>query len=469
MKYGLLFLLIGLVSPNIHAQFFPESFSYQAVLRDEGGNILPDNALNVRITLIWDAFGQLNEIYSETHQTTTNEFGLFNLAVGTGISGEGLVPNFADIPWENGYELKVDIDTGNGYVELGREVIKAAPYSMYSKGNWGLNGNIGTSPATNFIGTTDNASLVFRTNNVPQMALSSAGNLAMGHEFPAVDLDIKNSNGSFANIRLSHSYSPFHASISLVNQRLMLTHNGDESEFEISVGNGRFVMETDGKIGIMTPVPFSTLHVEDGTDVSLMEDLGGYLILGAINGPNITQDTNEIIARNDGQAATLFLNTEDGAVVINQNTTPPYDFYVFGTAAKPGGGSWATYSDANLKKDIKAFDVGLETLLKVNPVNFKYIPEFAPDPQTEYVGIIAQELAQIAPFMVQSAPTSFEDGHSEDFLSVDPSAFTYMLINAVKELHSQNEELKKQVEVQDKNFHYLLNEIQNLKSILESK
>jgi chaperonin cofactor prefoldin len=44
-----------------------------------------------------------------------------------------------------------------------------------------------------------------------------------------------------------------------------------------------------------------------------------------------------------------------------------------------------------------------------------------------------------------------------------------MLINAVKELHSQNEELKKQVEVQDKNFHYLLNEIQNLKSILESK
>ena len=46
---------------------------------------------------------------------------------------------------------------------------------------WGVNGNSGTNTPANFLGTTDNASLAFRTNNVQRMYIDSAtGNVGIG-------------------------------------------------------------------------------------------------------------------------------------------------------------------------------------------------------------------------------------------------------------------------------------------------
>jgi hypothetical protein len=59
----------------------------------------------------------------------------------------------------------------------------------------------------------------------------------------------------------------------------------------------------------------------------------------------------------------------------------------------------------------------------------------------------AKDLQKIVPFMVQSAPTELEDGQTEDYLSVDPSAFTYMLINAVKEMNATMESMDLQMDV----------------------
>jgi hypothetical protein len=48
-------------------------------------------------------------------------------------------------------------------------------------GAWGLLGNLGTNPTTNFIGTTDNQDLAFRTNNQPRMRLGKNGHIALGN------------------------------------------------------------------------------------------------------------------------------------------------------------------------------------------------------------------------------------------------------------------------------------------------
>jgi len=50
---------------------------------------------------------------------------------------------------------------------------------------------------------------------------------------------------------------------------------------------------------------------------------------------------------------------------------------------------------------------------------------------------LAQELKKIAPYMVTAV-----DMDGGEYLQVDNSAMTYLLINAVKELHSENRELK---------------------------
>ena len=77
---------------------------------------------------------------------------------------------------------------------------------------WLTLGNTGTNPATHFIGTTDNTSLVFRTNNIERMRLHSSGQLSIGDNTPGGKLDVHQENnndvarfityGSTNNIRL---------------------------------------------------------------------------------------------------------------------------------------------------------------------------------------------------------------------------------------------------------------------------
>ena len=59
-------------------------------------------------------------------------------------------------------------------------IVKKAPYSSLTGSFWGLTGNSGTNYATNFLGTTDNVSLRFRTNNTEQMIIDSAGRVGIG-------------------------------------------------------------------------------------------------------------------------------------------------------------------------------------------------------------------------------------------------------------------------------------------------
>jgi hypothetical protein len=47
-------------------------------------------------------------------------------------------------------------------------------------GGWSYFGNAGTNSGINFIGTTDTAQLVFRTNNTPKMTIFSSGGVGIG-------------------------------------------------------------------------------------------------------------------------------------------------------------------------------------------------------------------------------------------------------------------------------------------------
>ncbi len=49
---------------------------------------------------------------------------------------------------------------------------------------WSLTGNAGTTPATNFIGTTDAQDLVFRTNNIERMRVTPGGNVGINFPTP---------------------------------------------------------------------------------------------------------------------------------------------------------------------------------------------------------------------------------------------------------------------------------------------
>ena len=121
-------------------------------------------------------------------------------------------------------------------------------------------------------------------------------------------------------------------------------------------------------------------------------------------------------------------------------TTPASKLEVNGTAAKPGGGTWDATSDSRLKQSIQPYSDGLPTLLKIKPVKFHYNEKSGYDTKPEYVGVIAQDLLETAPYMVGT----FER-NNEQYFSVNNSAMTYMLINAVKELTAKVQQLESEV------------------------
>jgi hypothetical protein len=156
---------------------------------------------------------------------------------------------------------------------------------------------------------------------------------------------------------------------------------------------------------------------------------------------------------------------EDGNIMIGTGT-PTEALSVNGDAAKVGGGTWATFSDKRLKKDVKSFDDGLDEILRINPVWFKYNGKAGiSNTEKSFVGIIAQEMSEIAPYTVKEVNVTtypeielknadgditieqdYSKPTSENVLTFDPNAITYMLVNAIQEQQSiiddQNDRLK---------------------------
>lgn len=108
-----------------------ESFHYQAVARDAEGNPLSEKDIGIRLSILPES-ETADAVYVETHQVTTNPFGLVTLVVGEGDASEG---DFMMINWgSSSYYMKVEIDLqdGNGYVNMGASRILSVPYALHA-------------------------------------------------------------------------------------------------------------------------------------------------------------------------------------------------------------------------------------------------------------------------------------------------------------------------------------------------
>ncbi|MBL7766826.1 MAG: tail fiber domain-containing protein [Chitinophagaceae bacterium] len=244
------------------------------------------------------------------------------------------------------------------------------------------------------------------------------------------------------------------------------------------------IKNTTGNVGIGTTTPMNALDIAGGLAVgssysgTYAAPSNGAIIQGIVGigttTPSFTLDVNGAIrlsqtpnlaGGNVGVGSLPYSNVklyvesnQDYGVSILAPTSPGAALYVDGIAAKPGGGSWTVASDARLKNDVKKYSEGLSSLMKINPVKYHYNAESGLNTNIEYVGVIAQELQQVAPYMVGTFKSL--KGQKE-YLNVDNSAMTYMLINAVKEQQAQ-------IESKDKKLEDLQVQINELKDLIKT-
>lgn len=195
-----------------------------------------------------------------------------------------------------------------------------------------------------------------------------------------------------------------------------------------SVNGNNIYSNNSGNVGIGTSNPLSKLQVKGDVILSDTSDnTSGNVTIGA----SINNYKNSKLYVKSTLTYGVFI---EAPTVSQWGLYVNGSLYVNGTAAKPGSSTWTVISDERLKSNIKPYTEGLEQVMKINPIKYHYNSESGFDTKNEYIGVVAQQIEKIAPYMVGKFKRDFD---KKEFLNVDNGAMTYMLINAVKELKAE--------------------------------
>lgn len=169
--------------------------------------------------------------------------------------------------------------------------------SAVAAGTWNLTGNAVTNPASNFVGTTDNQHLVFRTNNVERVRILSNGRVGIGTNSPNQTLEVNGvtsmgAPGSVYGYRLGNAAGPHfptlgfnsHGATYLAGSAgyggILQFQNGDGKLIYYTgtnvaagaahVNTPRFAIVSNGNVGIGTTNPISKLEIaaQDGLAIT---------------------------------------------------------------------------------------------------------------------------------------------------------------------------------------------------------
>jgi len=287
----------------------------------------------------------------------------------------------------------------------------------------------------------------------------SGGNVGFGTATPVVEAHI--ADGDTPTLRLeqngANGWTPQTWDIAGNETNFFIrdVNNGSKLPFKIKPGapDNSFFVAANGNIGLGTANPSDALEVQNG-DVYVkngflgvnvdptvaLHVVGNAIIEGnpVIKGTTTFRgDETHFLTGNATWFNTTFmpffhLDPANSRVGIGTNMPGHQLELTVDDAAKPNGGMWTAASDRRLKTNIKDFNIGLDAILKIRPVSYNYNGKLNMPTEKEFVGVIAQEMREVAPFTVIKLKKEAPAGE-EDYLAVDGTPITYMMINAIQE------------------------------------
>ena len=300
MTNKFLILFIALICLSLHSTAqVPNKFNYQGVVRNASGVPVSNQAIQLRLSIL-DVSATGTVIYQERHTTTTNQFGLYTVAIGTGTVLSG---NFSAINWGiNDKYIKTELSTNNGttFSLLGTTQLLSVPYALYAaSGNPGPQGPQG---ATGPTGT-----------NGPQGPIGSTG--ATGAQGPQGATGAQGANGLNQAVKTTTEPSGVNCSA-----------GGVKVEFGIDANNNGILDATEINATL-------TKYICNGTSGSYTAGTGLSITGSTINVQNLAGDAIGPISSN---TVTKIQNKNISSVAPNTNDV-----------LKWNGTAWTPTSDSN--------------------------------------------------------------------------------------------------------------------------
>ncbi len=450
----------------------PDGFSYQAIIRDAVGNLKKNQSVSIDFEIL-DASDVA--VYSESHTTTTDDYGLVNLVIGQGTTSD----DFSAIDWGNGtYSVNVSIDgtdmgtsqlwsvpyaisASNGISTLQADAITANTAKVAGASNvTGLSDAlietnsiyIGNDPSS----TTDDAKYNVAVGKTALDAITTGdGNTANGYDALTTNTEggYNTASGAWA---LQENISG-HSNTASGTYALLKNETGNQNT---ATGSSALYTNTEGDYNTASGYGALQENIEGNSNTAL----------GSYAGDKITTGSSNVII---GYNADANANNASNQIVIGYNATGTGDNQIAlgntSITAIKGQVAFSTYSDKRIKREISDGELGLDFINKLRPVKYKLknpadypaelleerfssLPGSGPynenvvrpeDDETIYDGLIAQEVKTTMDELNVDW-SGWSKNESDGKEGIQYGALTIPLIKAIQE---QQEMIQKQQEM----------------------
>jgi hypothetical protein len=216
---------------------------------------------------------------------------------------------------------------------------------------WGLTGNTGTNPAVNFIGTTDNKNLVFKTNNAESLRIESEGDIYSKKDITIVAdssstqtrINVIQASGGFYSASMGQNtsrggYLQINGSSTGFNEGVLLAQNLTASRtYQLPDASGTLALEAYTVYSVILTYDGTTIYksvlkntIGDGTgngttDINWVSNLGSFLQAQMTSNPFTANKTVVLTAGSYYASPNLYnvfgKRNSSSLVVLNSHRT----------------------------------------------------------------------------------------------------------------------------------------------------